>query len=264
MSFEQVKEHQRRAWGAAPFEKIEGEIATMHDDLVRRLEPRDGESWLDVACGTGAVSMRAARAGADVTGVDLSDVMVETARRRAAEAGLAIAYEVGDAEELPVADASFDVVSSSVGAIFAPDHAAVARELARVVRPGGRLGITAWRPGSRVSRGQRIAAQFLPPPPEGAGNPFDWGTEEHVREVLGDSFELEFHDGDAPQRGESAEALFEFYLSGVGPMRLLWESLDDERREEFRQANLALYEEYRQGDEICQPGPYLLTVGCRE
>ena len=83
------------------------------------------------------------------------------------------------------------------------------------------------------------------------------------RERLGDAFELEFHDGDAPQRGESAEALFEFYLSGVGPMRLLWESLDTERREEFHRANLALYEEDRRGDEICQPGPYLLTIGHR-
>ncbi len=263
MSFEQVKEHQRRAWGAAPFEKIEGTIADMHDDLVHRLEPKEDERWLDVACGAGAVSMRAARAGANVTGVDLSEVMIDTARRRATEEGLDISYEVGDAEQLPVPDAGFDVVSSSVGAIFAPDHRAVARELARVVRSGGRLGITAWRPGSRVARGQRIAAQFLPPPPAGAGIPFEWGTEEHVRELLGDSFELEFHDGEAPQRGESAEALFDFYLSGVGPMRLLWESLDGERREQFRRANLALYEEDRQGDEICQPGPYLLTIGRR-
>ena len=87
MTFEQMKEHQRLAWGAAPFEKIEGSIAAMHDDLVVRLDPRPGERWLDVACGTGAVAMRAARAGADVTGIDLSDVMVETARRRADEAG---------------------------------------------------------------------------------------------------------------------------------------------------------------------------------
>jgi ubiquinone/menaquinone biosynthesis C-methylase UbiE len=263
VSFEQMKEHQRLAWGAAPFEKIEGTIAVMHDDLVARLDPRPGERWLDVACGTGAVAMRAARAGADVTGMDLSDVMIETARRRADEAGLAISYDVGDCESLPYSDASFDVLSSSVGAIFAPDHAAVARELVRVVRPGGRLGLSAWRPGSRVGRGQRLAAQFLPPPPEGAGNPFEWGSEEGVRERLGQAFELEFHDGDAPQRGESAEALFEFYLSGVGPMRLLWESLDPERREEFHRANLALYEEDRCGDEICQPGPYLLTIGRR-
>src|SRR5262249_53012321 len=160
-----------------------------------RLAPQPREKWLDVGCGPGGVAMRAARAGATVTGLDLSPVMVETARRRAAEAGLEIAYDVGDAESLPYEDASFDVVSSSVGIFLAPDHAAVARELARVVRPGGRLGFTAWRPGSRVEKGVQLSSRFQPPPPEGAGYPFDWGTEEHVTELLGGAFELEFHDG---------------------------------------------------------------------
>jgi SAM-dependent methyltransferase len=263
VSFEEVKERHRIAWGKAPFENVEGSIAVMHDDLVRRLDPKPGEDWLDVGCGAGAVSMRAARAGARVTGVDISDVMIETARRRAAEEGLVISYEVGDAEGLPVADGTFDVVSSSVGLIFAPNHDVAARELARVVRPGGRVGVTAWCPDSRVVRSQRIAAQFGPPPPEGAGNPVDWASEDYVRDLLGATFELEFHDGDAPQQADSAEELFDFLLSGVGPMRMLWDSLDPERQEEFRRANLELYKEDRRGDEICQPGPYLLTIGRR-
>ena len=264
MTFEHVKERMRVAWGAAPFEKIEDSLAVMHDDLVARLEPRTGERWLDVGCGTGAVAMRAARAGADVTGVDLSPVMVETARRRAAEEGLEIAYDVGDAENLPYEDASFDVVSSSVGVFLAPVHEAVARELARVVRPGGRLGITAWRPGGRVQRGMKLSAQFQLPPPEGMGNPFDWGTEEHVTELLGGAFELEFYDGDAPDTGESGEAIWEYLLAGVGPMRMLYDSLDPERREEFHRAAVAMYEEDRVGDEVVMPGPYLLTVGRRK
>ena len=263
MSFEQVKERMRVGWGAAPFENVEGSIAVMHDDLVRRLDPQPGERWLDVGCGAGAVAMRAARAGADVTGADLSEVMVETARRRAKEEGLDIAYEVGDAENLPYEDGSFDIVSSSVGLIFAPDHPAVARELARVVRSGGRLGITAWKADSRVVRGQQLAAKFLPPPPEGAGNPFEWGTEEHARELLGHAFELEFHDGDAPLEGESGEQLFDYMLSGVGPMRMLWGSLDEEQREQFRRESVALYEEDRAGDAIHSPGPYVVVLGRR-
>jgi ubiquinone/menaquinone biosynthesis C-methylase UbiE len=264
VSFEEVKERHRVAWGKAPFETVEGSIAAMHDDVVQRLGPKPGENWLDVGCGAGAVSMRAARAGAKVTGVDISDGMIETARRRADEEGLDIAYQVGDAEQLPVGDASFDVVSSSVGFIFAPNHDVAARELARVVRPGGRIGFTAWCPESRVVRGQRIAAQFGSPPPEGAGNPVDWASEEYVRELLGGAFELEFHDGDASQQADSAEELFDYLLSGVGPMRMLWDSLDPERQEEFRRVNLELYEEDRQGDQICQPGPYLLTLGRRK
>ena len=263
MTFEQLKERMRVGWGAAPFEKVEGSIAVMHDDLLRRLGPQPGERWLDVGCGAGAVAMRAARAGADVTGSDLSEVMVETARKRAQDEGLDISYDVGDAENLPYADAGFDVVSSSVGLIFAPDHPAVALELARVVRPGGRLGLTAWKADSRVVRGQQLAARYLPPPPEGAGNPFQWGTEEHARELLGGAFELEFHDGDAPLEGESGEQLFEYMLSGVGPMRMLWESLGEEQRQEFRRESVALYEGDRTGDAIHSPGPYLVTIGRR-
>jgi SAM-dependent methyltransferase len=264
MAFEELKERMRAAWGAAPFEKVEDSLEVMHDDLVARLGPQPGEKWLDVGCGAGAVAMRAARAGADVTGADLSDVMIETARRRAQEEGLDIAYDVGDAEKLPYDDASFDVVSSSVGAFLAPDHAAVARELTRVVRPGGRLGMTAWRPGSRVERSVQLSARFGPPPPEGVGNPFDWGSEEHVRELLGGAFDLEFHDGDASDRGPSGEAMWEYYLAGVGPTRMLYDSLDPERREEFHQAAVAMFEEDRVGDEIVTPGPYLLTIGRRK
>src|SRR5204863_1034321 len=100
MAFEELKQRMRVAWGAAPFENIEDALEVMHADLVARLDPQPGEKWLDVGCGPGAVGMRAAQAGADVTGVDLSDVMIETARRRAREEGLDIAYDVGDAESL--------------------------------------------------------------------------------------------------------------------------------------------------------------------
>jgi SAM-dependent methyltransferase len=263
VAFEELKERQRMAWGAAPFERIESSIAVMHDDLVGRLAPQPGERWLDLACGTGAVSMRAARAGADVTGLDLSEVMVETARRRAEDEGLSISYTAGDCESLPFADADFDAVSSSVGAIFAPDHEAVARELARVVKPGGRLGLSAWRPESSVARGMQLAARFQPPPPEGAGNPFDWSKEEHARALLGDPFELELHAGDAPQTGESGEALWDYFMAGLGPMKLLYDSLEPERREEFHRASIELYEQDRRGDEIHQSRPYVLIIGRR-
>jgi SAM-dependent methyltransferase len=263
LAFEELKERQRIAWGAAPFETIESSIAVMHDHLVRRLDPASGERWLDLACGAGAVSMRAARAGAAVAGLDLSEVMVDTARRRAGEEGLSISYMAGDCENLPYADSSFDVVSSSVGIIFAPDHERVARELARILRPGGRLGLSAWRPDGGVPRGMQLAARFQPPPPEGAGDPFDWGTEGHVHGLLGSAFDLEFHEGDAPQTAESGEALWEYFLGGVGPMRLLADSLDPERREEFHRAAVELYEQDRRGDGIHQSRPYLLTIGHR-
>src|SRR5207253_3041919 len=120
--------------------------------------------------GTGEVAFRAARAGADVVASDLSAVLIETAKRQAADQGLTIDFHVADAEQLPYDDAGFDAVASSVGVIFAPDHAAIARELARITRPGGRLGITAWRGETGVGAMFRAMAPFQPPPPEGAGS----------------------------------------------------------------------------------------------
>ncbi len=136
MSFEDLKKFQGQMWGAGPFEEIEVHISDMHDALVGGLGPQPGDTWLDVACGTGAVASAAARAGADVTGVDLAPALIETARRRSKEAGLEVDYETGDCENLRFQDGSFDVVSSSVGIMFAPDQRTTAAELARVCAPG--------------------------------------------------------------------------------------------------------------------------------
>src|SRR6266849_6245489 len=113
MPFEELKARQGEVWGSAPWERVAPLLAPVHEQLVRALRPRPGVRWLDVATGTGALAFRAARAGADVTGVDLASKLIETARRLAAEEGQAIRFQVGDAEALPFADASFSVVSSA-------------------------------------------------------------------------------------------------------------------------------------------------------
>jgi ubiquinone/menaquinone biosynthesis C-methylase UbiE len=124
---------------------MERRIADMHNVLIERLRPHPGERWLDIGCGAGGVAFLAAEAGAETTGVDLAPMLVEAARRRAADRGLELRLDVGDVENLPY-DEHYDVISSSVGLMFAPDPGACARELARVSRPGSRIGITAWRP----------------------------------------------------------------------------------------------------------------------
>lgn len=263
MAFEQLKEFQGAMWGSGPFEEIEALIADMHDALIERLAPQPGESWLDVGCGTGGVTTRAARAGATVTGVDLAPALIETARRRAAEQGLEITYETGDAEDLSFDDGSFEVVSSSVGVMFAPDHAAAAGELARVCAPGGRLGITAWRPDGGIGEFFGFMRQFQPPPPEGAGNPLEWGREEHVTELLGDAFELEFVELDSPHEAESGEAEWELFSHAFGPLRTLADSMSEEDRARFREAFIEFAEQNRDGDKIVQSRTYLLTTGRR-
>jgi SAM-dependent methyltransferase len=263
MAFEELKKRQSVMWGSAPFVEMAQAISPMHDALVDHLQPRAGERWLDLGTGTGEVAFRAAREGADVVGSDVSPVLIETAKGQAAEQALEIDFHVADAEALPYEDASFDVVSSSVGVIFAPDHAAIARELGRVTRPGGRLGLTAWRAETGVGAMFRAMAPFQPPPPEGAGSPFQWGGEDYVRERLGDDFELEFVELDSPQTGASGEAVWDLFVADYGPSRALADSLEPERREELRRTMADFFEQFREGDGIHQPRPYLLTLGTR-
>lgn len=263
MAFEELKKRHSAMWGAAPFEDVEALIADMHETLVRRLGVREGEDWLDVGSGTGGVAFLAARAGATVTGADIAPVLVETARRRAAEEGLELRLDVADVERLPYGDASFDVVSSSVGSMFAPDHRAAARELARVVRPGGRIGLTGWRPDGSVGEFFRALAPFSPPPPDGAGVPLDWGREEHVEELLGDAFELEFEEHESVGEYESGEAMWELMSRSFGPLKTLADSLEPDRREELRRVVVDLAEEQREGDRIVDRRSYLLVLGRR-
>jgi SAM-dependent methyltransferase len=263
MAFEELKQRQSVVWGSAPFERVAEDIADVHDRLVAELAPEPGETWLDVGTGTGGVAVRAARTGVDVTGLDLAPVLIETAKRLAAEGGLDIDYEVGDAEQLPYADGSFDIVSSSFGAMFAPDQRAVANELARVTRPGGRIGLTTWNPEGGVGDLFRLLASFQPPPPEGAGNPLDWGREEHVRDLLEGAFELRFVRGSAPQTGRSGEEVWQLMVTSFGPLKTLHGSLDEERGEELHKAFVDFNESHRTNEGVEAPREYLMTLGTR-
>ncbi|MDQ2969409.1 MAG: class I SAM-dependent methyltransferase [Actinomycetota bacterium] len=263
MAFEELKQRQSVVWGSAPFEKVAGQIANVHDHLVSELAPQAGESWLDVGTGTGGVAVRAARAGAVVTGSDLAPVLIETARRLAADEGLEIRYEVGDAEQLPYEDASFDIVSSSFGAMFAPDHSAVAGELARVTRPGGRLGMAVWDPDGGIGDFFRLMGGFQPPPPEGAGNPLEWGREQHARELLEDAFDLRFVRGMDPQLGESGEELWQVFVASFGPLKTLYDSLEQPRREELHNAYVEYMEQHRTNGRIEAPREYVIILGTR-
>ena len=154
-------------------------------------------------------------------------------------------------------------MSSSVGLMFAPDQPAAAGELARVCRPGGRIGLTAWRPDSGIGDFFALLSQFQPPLPEGAGNPLDWGREEHATALLGESFELRFVDGNAPQLGESGEAIWELFRDNFGPAKTLNDSLEPDRAEEFHEAVVAFFEGHRTNGGINQERRYLVILGTR-
>jgi ubiquinone/menaquinone biosynthesis C-methylase UbiE len=246
-------------WGAGTYERIAALFAPIQDELVGRLEPAPRVRWLDLATGTGEVALRAARAGADVTGADIAPVQIEKARGRAAEEGLEISFEVADAEALPYDDASFDVLSSNFGFVFAPDHAAVAAELVRVTRPGGRLGFTAWRPN------EGLAELYAPfgGTEHGGSEHYVWGKDDHVRELLEESFELELEERPFFVEADSGEDVWELFSTSAPPVKMLADSLDPPRRAEFHQAFVAFYETFREGAAIRAPRPYLLVTGRR-
>ncbi len=255
--FAELKAGQAEAWSSAPWEQAAYLLAAVHAQLVDRLGPRPGERWLDLATGTGEVAFLAARGGAEVTGVDFASGSIETARRTAADKGLDVRFEVGDVENLSFDDSSFDVLSSSMGMIFAPDHAAVAHEVARVCRPGGRLGFTAWKPETGFSP---VADKYRPPSEPGVGDSDDWSDEDYVRGLLGDVFELEFEHCDYHFPAESGEALWDRLTTSVGPFKALSESLEPERRELYHEEFLRYVDGF--GDKGV-PGDYLLVLGHR-
>jgi SAM-dependent methyltransferase len=218
--------------------------------------------WLDVGTGTGAVAARAVRAGVSVSGADIAPRVIRTANRIAAAEGLTIEFDVADAQALPYADASFDVVSSAHGVVFATDHARAASELARVCRPGGRLGVTAWRAGEAGDELDEIVARFAPPRPPGP-RPRSWGEETHARELLEGAFELGFISGVCIQKGESGEAIWQLLTTSGRLFKKLADDLDPQRRAELRAAWVDFYERHRTAAGIRVPHGYVVIVGRR-
>ena len=261
MAYEELKQKQSVMWGTGPYQRITDTLTDIHERIVERLEPSPDRPWLDLACGTGAVAERAAEAGAPVVGIDLAPALIETARSRAAERGLDIDYRVGDCERLELDDASFAAVSSCVGIMFAPDHAASASELARVTQPGGRIALAAWTPTSGIADLFKLMSPFQPAPPP--SSPFAWGDEATVTGLLGDAFELSFERHISPFHTPSGEAYWELFSTSYGPTKTLAARLG-ERREELHWAWVDFFESnHRTNGEISHPREYLLVVGER-
>lgn len=181
---EKLKEGQQAVWSAGDWPKFAPIIQEVADSAVETLGVEADQDFLDVATGSGNAAIAAARRGARTTGLDLVPELVDAARARAAGEGLEIEFVVGNAEELPFEDASFDRVSSIFGVMFAPRHQQGADELVRVARPGAAIAIAAWTPEGMNGQMFKAIGEHMPPPPEGFEPPALWGTEEHVRELF--------------------------------------------------------------------------------
>lgn len=208
---------QQKIWSMGDYGKIGSLLGSIGESLVRELDVHAGEHVLDVAAGNGNASLPAARRFADVVATDYVPALLEEARRRAEADGVQLRTQEADAQALPFKDGEFDVVMSTIGAMFAPDQEAVARELARVVHSGGRIGLAAWTPDSMVGDMFRVVAKHVPPPP-GVQPPVLWGTEQRVRELLGKQCkDIKMKRQTCPWRFLSAQACVDYFRTWYGP-----------------------------------------------
>jgi ubiquinone/menaquinone biosynthesis C-methylase UbiE len=240
------------AWAGAAYERVAEEFAPIHDRVVAAVAPQPGERLLDVACGTGGVALRAARAGAEVVGLDLSAAQLEKARGAAAAEGLEIRFDEGDCQEMPYEGASFDVVISVFGAIFAASHAAAAAELARVCRPGGRLALTAWPFDGWAIVGELVGREY----PEG-DEATQWVRQEYAQQLLGATFDLRFDWGRWEVQRDTVQEVWDFTAESVPPFKAWVDSLDEQRRGEVE----AVYKELFAGGLFRRE--YVLVLGER-
>lgn len=261
-----LKRVHRATWAAGDYAAVAELIDEAPPrDLLARVELTPGQEVLDVATGTGNIAIRAAAAGAQVIGLDLTPELFGTARRRAEDQGVAVDWVEGDAEDLPFEDERFDRVLSAFGVQFAPRHEIVAQELARVCRPGGRIGLVSWTPEGQVGELLRILGRYLPPPPEYASPPPLWGSEEHLRGLFADSLvQLEFAHGLNPWPFDSPEHYVVFMETHYGPTLKARERLTAEGRwEECREEILAMVDRRNEATDgrLLMHAEYLVAVG---
>ena len=262
-------------WEKGDFTRIAETMRESGEALVATLGLRPGLDMLDLGCGDGTTALPAARAGANVLGVDIASNLVAAGKERAAAAGLAnLRFEEGDASDLAgLPDERFDLVLSLFGAMFAPRPFDVAREMVRVTRPGGRIVMGNWIPGdpTLVAQILRISAAFTPPPPEGFVSPVAWGVEDNVRERFGAAGvaagDIAFERADWVFRHPGPPAgLLEIFRDYYGPTMNAFDAAARDGREAELQAELAgLFEAQNRGGagrtEI--PATYLKVVVTR-
>ena len=262
---EGLKAQLKKIWTAGDYDRFSRFMESSAREFYERLTIAPGSQLLDVGCGSGQFALMAAKDGIEVTGVDLADNLVERARARAQAEGLRACFEEADAESLPFEDASFDVVVSLIGAMFAPRPELVARELLRVCVPGGTIAMANWTPQGFIGQMFKAVSKFIAP--SGMPSPVLWGDETTVRERLG--------HGLSPLSLTKRQYLFsypfppaevvEFFRLYYGPANRAFASLDAEGQAQLRHELEALWTVHNRAGAGCTTvfAEYLEVIGTR-
>jgi ubiquinone/menaquinone biosynthesis C-methylase UbiE len=257
-----IKARQQAMWASGDFAVIGSTLQIVGELLTEAVDVRGLHQVLDVAAGNGNATLAAARRFATVTSTDYVPALLERGQRRAEAEGFRnITFEVADAEALPYADAAFDIVLSTFGVMFAPDHQRTAAELLRVCRPAGRIGLVSWTPAGFIGQLLRLVSQYVPPAP-GLQSPLLWGTEAHLAELFAGAARIEHTKRMFAFRYQSAEHWVYVFRSFYGPTHMAFAALDDERQARLEADLLALLRSLDVGgaDGLVVPGEYLETV----
>jgi SAM-dependent methyltransferase len=260
-----VTGRQQKVWSQGDYGRVGSLLSWMGESLVQQLDIHSGERVLDIAAGNGNASLPAARRFADVLATDYVPELLAEAQRRADADGVSLRTQVADAQALPFEDGEFDVVMSTIGAMFAPDQEAVAREMLRVCRSGGRIGMANWTPDSAVGDMFRIVGKRVPPP-QGVRPAVAWGSQERVTELLGAGCrELRATRRTCPWRYPSAEACLAYFQAWYGPVIAAFAAVGDAGRGDLEAEVSAMFSSHNIADDgtFAMDVTYLEVVGVR-
>jgi len=224
--FSAIKSKQQAAWSAGDYSAVGVTLQIVAENLCEILDLRGGQTVLDVAAGNGACSLAAARRFCDVTSTDYVEDLLERGRKRAEAEGLAMSFQPADAENLPFEDDSFDIVTSTFGVMFAPDHATAAAELLRVCKPGGKIGLANWTPDSFIGQLFTTLGRHIPPP-AGINPPAFWGAHNYLDTLFPDARKIEAVTRVFNWRYRSPEHWIETWRVVYGPLQKAFDSLDE-------------------------------------
>lgn len=260
-----IKSRQQQAWATGDYTMIGVSTVLVSELLCEAVDIRASHKVLDVATGSGNTALAAARRSADVTGIDYVPALLERGRERAAAERLQVIFQAGDAENLPLPEAAFDVVLSTFGVMFAPNQEKAASELLRVCRPGGKIGLASWTPEGFSGENFRLTATYLSPLP-GLKPPTRWGTEEGLRNLFGNAITaLQARRCHVVLRARSAQQYVTLTRTYLGPVMKVFESLTPEAQASLQHDLVENIRRFNQsGDETMSvPAEYLEVVASR-